>query len=481
MELSPEISPREPDRLCVFLSSTMRTLRDLRAILRKRLREVGISAFVYEADQGAHPSDPEQLSLREVERTDLFVLVIDDSYGEITEREYDKARELDKPCLAYERLGRTSTDPELNRFLKKLSGARGVSSRTTFIDAVDLADKVAADVHAWLIQQFRRLSAAQQLEGESSRRRAEIAGSIRRLSASTNEPLPRGNSADLPAGQLQQWFQALEYPMELSPVLRPDYRDLRIRVSSRRRQFTRVLVRAKDGEIQSPDVHAAQKDASEQPVDEVWLVSFRRISPSARAAVQGHSNVLLYTLDDLIEEDVDFQKYFDWLEREVQAADINRLYVPLALTVNEIDAAGNLQDQSKYEDVAAYVDQWLEDNEGEHLLGEFGTGKSWFALKYASDMVCSYREAQERGNRRPRVPLVIRLREYARGFKDVGSLLSTRSTSAASARWKPLIEWAGCCSFSMVSTKWRRAWTSKGWSTTSGRSPRFSDRAQKQS
>jgi hypothetical protein len=89
MELSPEISPREPDRLCVFLSSTMRTLRDLRAILRKRLREVGISAFVYEADQGAHPSDPEQLSLREVERTDLFVLVIDDSYGEITEREYD--------------------------------------------------------------------------------------------------------------------------------------------------------------------------------------------------------------------------------------------------------------------------------------------------------------------------------------------------------------------------------------------------------
>ena len=252
-------------------------------------------------------------------------------------------------------------------------------------------------------------------------------------------------------------------------------------LSSRRRQFTRVLVRAKDGEIQSPDVHAAQKDASEQPVDEVWLVSFRRISPSARAAVQGHSNVLLYTLDDLIEEDVDFQKYFDWLEREVQAADINRLYVPLALTVNEIDAAGNLQDQSKYEDVAAYVDQWLEDNEGEHLLGEFGTGKSWFALKYASDMVCSYREAQERGNRRPRVPLVIRLREYARGFKDVGSLLSTRSTSAASPRWKPLIEWAGCCSFSMVSTKWRRAWTSKGWSTTSGRSPRFSDRAQKQS
>ena len=82
--------------------------------------------------------------------------------------------------------------------------------------------------------------------------------------------------------------------------------------------------------------------------------------------------------------------------------------------------------QSTYEDVASYVDQWLEDNDGEHLslLGEFGTGKSWFALKYAHDMVRKYREAAQRGLRRPRVPLVVRLREYARGFKDVGSLLT---------------------------------------------------------
>jgi hypothetical protein len=39
-------------------------------------------------------------------------------------------------------------------------------------------------------------------------------------------------------------------------------------------------------------------------------------------------------------------------------------------------------------------------------------------------MVARYREAQKRGLTRPRVPLVIRLREYARGFKDVGALLT---------------------------------------------------------
>ena len=58
------------------------------------------------------------------------------------------------------------------------------------------------------------------------------------------------------------------------------------------------------------------------------------------------------------------------------------------------------------------------------LLGEFGTGKSWFAFKYAHDMVARYRDAQKRGLTRPRVPLLIRLREYARGFKDVGALLT---------------------------------------------------------
>ena len=102
-----------------------------------------------------------------------------------------------------------------------------------------------------------------------------------------------------------------------------------------------------------------------------------------------HDNVLLYTLDELIEEDVDFDRYFEWLDTEVQAADIDRFYVPLAVTVNEIDASGTLRSNSTHDDISNYVDQWMEDTDGEHLslLGEFGTGKSWFAFKYAHDMV----------------------------------------------------------------------------------------------
>jgi hypothetical protein len=136
----------------------MQELEDLRAHLQRELEKVSIEAFVYEVSLGARPDDPETVSLVQVERTDIFVLVIGRSYGEITDREYDPARALNKPCLVYERLGRSTTDEKLQRFIDKLSGPRGVPSRSTFQNAVALAEKVAKEVNGWLVREYRRLT-----------------------------------------------------------------------------------------------------------------------------------------------------------------------------------------------------------------------------------------------------------------------------------------------------------------------------------
>ncbi|HKU77809.1 MAG TPA: pentapeptide repeat-containing protein [Pyrinomonadaceae bacterium] len=299
-------------------------------------------------------------------------------------------------------------------------------SRSSFQNGVDLAAKVAKDVQGWLVREYRRLSAERSEAPQSSRRTGKIDDSLKRLAASTTQTLPSGNSSDLLAWQLRQWFEALAYPIDSEPETGPDYTDLLVRIPGRRKQFTRVLVRAISGEIQGHDVKLAHASAVGKSIDEVWLVCFRRISPSAITAAKEHDNVELYTFDELIEDDVDFKQYFDWLDTQVQAEDIDRFYVPLAVTVNEVDASGTLRSDSTYDDISKYVDRWMGDTDGEHLslLGEFGTGKSWFAFKYAHDMVARYREAQKDGLARPRVPLVIRLREYARGFKDVGALLT---------------------------------------------------------
>ena len=80
-----ELLQPQTDRLHVFISSRMHELEDLRAILYRELTNLRIDAFVYEVELGARPEDPETVSLLEVERTDVFVLVIGGSYGEITD------------------------------------------------------------------------------------------------------------------------------------------------------------------------------------------------------------------------------------------------------------------------------------------------------------------------------------------------------------------------------------------------------------
>ena len=66
--------------------------------------------------------------------------------------------------------------------------------------------------------------------------------------------------------------------------------------------------------------------------------------------------------------------------------------------------------------IDGYIDRWLYDPSKEHIsiLGEFGTGKTWFTLHYAWKALQRYRDAKERGVERPRLPLVIRLRDYAK-------------------------------------------------------------------
>ena len=88
-----ELLQPQTEKLRVFISSRRQELEDLRAVLDRELKNLSIDAFVYEFDSGARPEDAETVSLLEVEKTDVFVLVIGRSYGEITEREYEHARD----------------------------------------------------------------------------------------------------------------------------------------------------------------------------------------------------------------------------------------------------------------------------------------------------------------------------------------------------------------------------------------------------
>ncbi|MEO0842833.1 MAG: NACHT domain-containing protein, partial [Cyanobacteria bacterium J06643_5] len=234
------------------------------------------------------------------------------------------------------------------------------------------------------------------------------------------------------AQEMRGWFETLGYRFEKYEVWHSDYFEWILNVSVIRNRYYRVLVRGMTGEVGLLDVQAMQSKVAEQKTDLGWLVTDRRISKVARDEIEKEENEHLdcFTFDELVAIDADFSGYLDWLEKEVKRRGIDTNYVPLSCTKEELDPVSKSPiGVSRYTEedgwIDGYIDRWLDDPAKEHIsvLGEFGTGKTWFALHYAWVALQRYKDAQHRGVQLPRLPLVIPLRDYAKAV-SVESLFS---------------------------------------------------------
>ncbi|MGB3267583.1 MAG: NACHT domain-containing protein [Microcoleus sp.] len=232
--------------------------------------------------------------------------------------------------------------------------------------------------------------------------------------------------------QVRGWFETLSYRFEKYEIWEDNYFEWIINVPVRRNRYDRILVRGIAGEAGLKDISALRESVEKQRTDEGWLVTARRISRAARDEVEKpeNHNLACYTFDELLDQDADFTAYLDWLETEITSRKINTKYVPLACTKEEIDPDTHRKiGVSHYGEgdgwIEGYIDLWLDDPVKEHIsvLGEFGTGKTWFVMHYAWMALQRYRDAQKRGLERPRLPLVIPLRDYAKAV-SVESLFS---------------------------------------------------------
>ncbi|MGQ4649237.1 NACHT domain-containing protein [Lyngbya aestuarii] len=227
------------------------------------------------------------------------------------------------------------------------------------------------------------------------------------------------------AQQMRGWFETLGYRFEKYEVWEDDYFEWIINIPVRRNRFDRILVRGIEGEAGLRDVMALRQAVEVQQADEGWLITARRISRAARDEVEKPESRHLdcYTFDELVDLDADFSGYIEWLEAEIQRRGVANQYVPLACTKEELDPVTKQRiTVSRYDErddwIDGYCDRWLDDSAKEHIsvLGEFGTGKTWFAFHYAWVALKRYQEAKERGTQRPRLPLIITLRDYAKAL-----------------------------------------------------------------
>ena len=233
--------------------------------------------------------------------------------------------------------------------------------------------------------------------------------------------------------QLQAWLEALDYEFEDYELRGEKFFEWVLKIRERR-GFTRVVVRGVDGEACVKDLTGLQESLKTQQADEGWLVAVSRMSPAAREAAEAkagrRAGVFCYTLDELIDDTADFTPYIEWLTKEVERLGLEKYYVPLASRKTERDPVTQQPLQvSVYGEESGwtrgYLQQWLDDPAKEHIsvLGEFGTGKTWLTLHMAWGLLQDYLQAKKEGRKRPRLPLVVQLRNFSRAL-DLGNVLA---------------------------------------------------------
>jgi WD40 repeat protein len=299
----------------------------------------------------------------------------------------------------------------------------------TFIAVVQrsqmMADVLLSHQMGAVQQQMQHLTATVGKLAETSAITSAIAGSEPALLA----PATTCRAAGL-ADQIRSWFEILGYRFESYERWEADYFEWVIDIPVRRGRYDRILVRGIDGEAGVRDVRSLTESIAAQKTDEGWLVTARRISQAARTELEATETIAGFTLDELLDQDADFSGYVTGLKAEIERRRIRDRYVPLACTKEEVDPITHQRlGLSHYGEAdgwtEGYIDRWLDDPAKEHLsvLGEFGTGKTWLTLHYAAIALEKYETAKNKGMTRPRLPIVIPLRDYAKAV-SVESLFS---------------------------------------------------------
>ncbi|OXE99719.1 pentapeptide repeat protein [Flavobacterium araucananum] len=224
--------------------------------------------------------------------------------------------------------------------------------------------------------------------------------------------------------QVKNWFNAIGYKFENQEIINNDEIFGFIINIRNRRGYDRVLILCISEPVEINHLYKLHELTKDFKCSEGWVITYKRISKSVRNKIgkEEYNNLFCYTIDELIDNDIDFSGYFDWLDSEVISRDISSKFIPLYCKRDIFEKETNIKlDTSKYL-IDEYIDQWLDDPSKKHIsiLGEFGTGKTWFALHYAWVKLQDYKSAMQRGVNRPRIPIFIALRDFAKSVNIEG-------------------------------------------------------------
>lgn len=213
------------------------------------------------------------------------------------------------------------------------------------------------------------------------------------------------------ADEICIWMRAIHY--ELSDIKRVNERTAEIEATLEQGAVRqRLLIRCIEGEITAEDVSLLDKTLNRK-IPEGWLMSDKRVSNMARKIASQDDAIQVFNLSEFLQQKV-WGPYIDALTSLVRRDRIPELYVDLACHKLQIPEEGKEANRDEYPSLDGYIDNWLSERGKMHisLLGEFGTGKTWFCRHYA------YRQLQRylKDPASERIPVLITLRSFAKSM-----------------------------------------------------------------
>jgi formylglycine-generating enzyme required for sulfatase activity len=398
---------------CIFLSSTCLDLVDLRSGLKESLADLGYEVWASElpgfpVDSSLHAQDN---CLRNVERADQYVLIVNDRYGSayeghayprhplpddpersisVTWYEYLRALQCGKPMriLVRERIWD-------QRSVFQAARKAGADLKETGLspELFDFLDFVGKQEKANWIHTFREFTDAQRILCDWLRQ--EEAQNARQFEREVRELLLLGGYRGLggePTGVSH--FQA-----ETGDAQVPTRWAVRC-VFEEPRRATRL----------DDEWRGFFADFEDGDYDRALAVTNIDFDPSFRSYVSGRPRlarkVKLAMPGQLLGELLDLSEYVRRVRADYEGYRPERqaLYLPLRTDLKKYFVP--LQGKGDYTgDLFESIDGFLADPEVNHLtiLGDFGTGKSCCAMELTMRLL-------ERGG--PRTPLFFSLRDY---------------------------------------------------------------------
>jgi hypothetical protein len=175
----------------IFVSSTWLDLQPERQAVEAALQRLRETKFVGMEYFGSRDETTRQVSLDEVDGARVYLGIIGGRYGSgITEDEYRRARELGLPCFVYFKSD-SNIEPKWREAdaekAAKLAALKRELQRdhiiSEFTNPDNLAAKVTADIHNWLVKEYLTPKLKEVAQGRVPRNQArELLGAIKNIS-----------------------------------------------------------------------------------------------------------------------------------------------------------------------------------------------------------------------------------------------------------------------------------------------------------